>query len=121
MLDLYDELTAIIGNFEKNQLPYALCGGLAMAVYGIPRNTVEIDLLIRPEDLDSVKKVGKQLGYIFEASPIHFSGGNMEIRRIAKVDKAAGDALMLDLRLVTRALEDVWLTREQRQWEHGRI
>jgi hypothetical protein len=45
----------------------------------------------------------------------------MEIRRIAKVDKAAGDALMLDLRLVTRALEDVWLTREQRQWEHGRI
>jgi hypothetical protein len=121
MLDLYDELTAIVGELDKSKTPYALCGGLAMAIYGVQRNTVDIDLLIRPEHLETVKKAGRKLGYVFEAIPMSFAGGGMEIRRISKVDKASGDALMLDLLLVTSASEDVWQSREQREWEPGKI
>jgi len=40
MLDLYEELKAIISALEENGIDYALCGGLAMAVYGAPRATV---------------------------------------------------------------------------------
>jgi hypothetical protein len=121
MLDLYFELTSIISKLDKAEIPYALCGGLAMAVYGVQRNTVDIDLLIRSENLESVKKVAKGLGYIFEAAPMSFAKGNMEIRRISKIDKTSGDALMLDLLLVTAGVEDVWQSRQQREWEHGSI
>jgi len=32
--DLYDELGSVIDSLEKRGLPYAVCGGLAMAVHG---------------------------------------------------------------------------------------
>ena len=46
VLDLYDELKAVLSALEKAEVPYALCGGLALAVYGHPRATVDIDLLV---------------------------------------------------------------------------
>mgnify|MGYP006285841549 FL=1 len=33
MLDLYEELLQVIRKLEQERIDYALCGGLAMAVY----------------------------------------------------------------------------------------
>ncbi len=49
MLDLLEELRNIIARVDAAGLPYALCGGLAMAVHGNPRATVDIDLLVLVE------------------------------------------------------------------------
>jgi len=46
MIDLLAELRSVISSLDIAGIPYALCGGLAMAVHGFPRATVDIDILI---------------------------------------------------------------------------
>lgn len=115
MLDLEAELDGVIGALERAGIGYAVCGGLAMAIHGMPRATIDIDLLIQPEDEQRVYGAVETLGFRFKAAPMHFAGGAMEIRRVTKID-ADGETLMLDLLLVTRASEEVWRTREVVEW-----
>ena len=120
MLDLAEEFEAVISALADHGIDYAVCGGLAMAIHGLPRATVDIDLLIRPEDEERVYAAVEPLGFRVRASPTHFDRGRMEIRRVTKIDPA-GDTLMLDLLLVTSAFEDVWRDRTSIESEFGFI
>jgi hypothetical protein len=116
MFDLEVELQKVVAAFDDAAIPYALCGGMAVGVHGYPRATVDIDLLIQPEDVTAAEEAAEGLGYRFKARPMSFQGGAVEIRRISKVDPADGETLMLDLLLVTHANGQVWETREQLAW-----
>ena len=120
MLDLAAEFEAVISALAEHAIEYAVCGGLAMAIHGYPRATVDIDLLIRPQDENRVYAAVEPLGYTFRAKPMHFAKGAMEIRRVSKIDPA-GDTLMLDLLLVTPSYEDVWMGREIVESDFGSI
>ena len=111
MLDLYEELKAIIFALDENGIDYALCGGLAMAVHGLPRATVDIDLLVLAERLEEAKLVICGLGYTIEAQPMTFHKGAIEIRRWSKIDPSDGDVLTVDFLLVTPAVIDAWTSR----------
>lgn len=117
MLDLYEELKELISKLKENQVAYALCGGLALAVHGIVRATVDIDILIPKDSLAPAKSVARQLGYTIEAAPMRPAGGAVEVHRISKVDSDSGEVLMLDFLLVTDPLAQVWETREEVEWE----
>jgi len=121
MLDLYDELRALTAAFDANGVAYALCGGLAMAVHGLTRATVDIDLLIPEESLGAAESAARELGYTIAAAPMSFAGGTIQIRRISKLDPETRDLLMLDLLLVTAPLADVWHTRREVEWEYGSL
>jgi Nucleotidyl transferase AbiEii toxin, Type IV TA system len=121
MLDLYDELTILLAAIDRAEIEYALCGGLAMAVWQLPRATVDIDLLIEESSLAPIEEVAATLGYVIKARPMNLAGGAMKIRRISKIDPGGGDVLMLDLLLVTPALQDVWEQRVRVEWERGEI
>jgi hypothetical protein len=121
MLDLFEELEDLISAFNSQSIDYALCGGMAMAVHGFYRTTVDIDLLILQKSFDEVRGIVKNLGYTIEAQPMTFSRGAVEIRRLSKLDLDAGDVLMLDLLLVTPQIENVWASRTEAQWEGGKI
>ena len=73
MFDLYEEFKSIVSALEEHGIDYAVCGGLAMAVHGLPRATVDIDLLILAERLEDAKSVVRSLGYTIEAQPMTFS------------------------------------------------
>ncbi len=115
MLDLETELDAIIAALTRAGIDYAVCGGLAMAIHGQPRATIDIDLLIRPEDEVRIYAAVEPLGFRIKAKPMHFAGGTMEIRRVTKIDPD-GETLMLDLLLVTPAFEDTWQSRRTVEW-----
>jgi len=117
VLDLYEELEAVLSALEAAHLPYALCGGLALAVYGRPRATVDIDLLVEPGSLDAALLALHPLGFDVAALPMAFAGGAVEIRRVSKVDSDADDLLSVDLLLVTPALSAVWEGRRTVRWE----
>jgi hypothetical protein len=119
MLDLYDEFRAIVTALSERGIDYAVCGGLAVSVYSEPRATVDIDLLIHPDDFETAKATVRDLGYTIEAFPMTFAQGAVEIRRLSKLDPEAGDVLTLDLLLVTPEIVDVWDSRSQVQSEHG--
>ena len=121
MLDLYDEFKSIIASLTKRGIDYAVCGGLAMAVHGLARATVDIDLLILAESLEEVKKIAKELGYTIEAMPMTFAKGAVEIRRMSKLDPEAGDLLALDLLLVTSQIQEAWESRTDAGWEYGKL
>jgi hypothetical protein len=120
MIDLAEEFEAVITALADHGIDYAVRGGLAMAIHGLPRATVDIDLLIRPEDEERVYTAVEPLGFRIRATPMHFDGGKMEIRRVTKIDPA-GDTLMLDLLLVTPALQKVWSDRTMIESEFGSI
>jgi hypothetical protein len=116
MFDPAEELDGLRRDLNDRGIPYALCGGLAMAIHGSPRSTVDIDILVREEDAERIEAVALQRGFTIRAKPMTFSGGAVRIRRISKIDPSDGDTMMLDLLLVTAASEHVWETREQRIW-----
>jgi len=121
MLDLYDEFNKVVTLLAEHTIDYALCGGLALAVYGIPRATIDIDLLIMPESLETVMPLARELGYKKETLPMRFTDRGIEIRRASKLDQDSGDILMLDLLLVTPAILPVWKSRKEVAWEHGTL
>jgi len=62
MLDLFDELKTLIAALEAEPVDYAVCGGLAMAIHALPRATIDIDLLIRSDDLPTVQRIANDVG-----------------------------------------------------------
>ena len=112
MATLLDELSQLVSTFERNGIEYAVCGGLAMAVHGFARATLDIDVLIRPESLEKVYAVGKEHGYDIRGLDISFKERAVEIRRVSKIDDE-GEVLSLDLLLVTPHVKDVWESKEE--------
>jgi len=119
MASLYDELKALVSALNEEQVPYALCGGLAMGVYGFARATVDIDLLVQRSDVERILSLASRFGYTVRSKPMVFQGGSIEIHRVVKVLGEDEDPLMLDLLLVTPALGEVWQSREWKEWDGG--
>jgi len=121
MFDLYDEFRKLIAALDEQQIDYALCGGIAMAVYNHPRATVDIDLLILAESLDGVMAIATTLDYRIRGPEMTFSNSAIEIRRISKIHSESGQVLSLDLVLVTPEIREVWDSRVQADWEEGTL
>ena len=121
MLDLYEEFRALVAALAERQIDYALCGGLAMAVHGTPRATVDIDLVVLAESMAAVTSLAGELGYALESQPLRFADGAVEIRRLVKTDPQTEDFLTLDLLLVTPALQQAWESRSTVAWEGGQL
>jgi len=56
-------LEVIIKNFEEEGVRYALIGGFALGVLGVPRATVDLDFLVLKEDLPKVDKIMQRNNY----------------------------------------------------------
>jgi hypothetical protein len=121
MFDLYYEFRKLIAALDEHQTDYALCGGIAMAIYDRPRATVDIDLLILSGSLDGVRAIATALGYTIRGMEMTFSNGAIEIRRVSKIDSETGHVLSLDLLLVTPEIQQVWDSRVQADWEGGKL
>ena len=62
MLDIVDELRKLVAVLDEHEIDYALCGGMAMAVHGRARTTIDIDLLIQRSRWTRVMAIAKSLG-----------------------------------------------------------
>jgi hypothetical protein len=121
MIDITDELRALVAAFDKQEIDYALCGGMAMAVHGQLRTTIDIDLLILAASLDDVFAIAKSLNYNVRGKDLSFADGAIEIRRVSKIDPNDGELLSLDLLLVTPEINETWESRVEAEWEGGKL
>ncbi len=119
MASLLVEFVNFTETLNRSNIDYAICGGWAMAIHGLPRATIDIDLLILSENLSDVWKIAQNLGYDVEGLPLHFHDGVIEIRRISKIDKESKRLFTLDFLLVTEGLKEIWENRELIEWEDG--
>jgi cellobiose-specific phosphotransferase system component IIB len=115
MATLIEELNDVISAFEHENIDYAVCGGLAMAIHGFARATLDIDLLILAESVEKAFQVAERLGYDIHGLDISFKERAVEIRRVSKIDDN-GEVLSLDLLLVTPQVQDVWEEKENHQF-----
>ena len=115
MAFLLDEFTKLISSIEISGVEYAVCGGLAMAIHGFPRATLDIDLVIRVESLDKAFEIANENGFDIRGLDISFKDPALEIRRVSKI--VGEDVLCLDLLLVIDEIEDVWGSRERIDFE----
>jgi len=68
-MDLLTELTDLIKVLDENEIDYALCGGLALAVYAKPRATLDIDIMVMPDSVDIIKKKVEELAIYCSCHP----------------------------------------------------
>lgn len=120
MAYLYEQLSQLLRALEREQIQYALCGGLALAVHGLARATVDIDLLVRPSSWPAVETVAKAQGFTLKADSMSFSAGAIEMKRVSKIDPQQ-NVLTLDVLLVTDKITDVWESRHKVPWESGTV
>jgi len=111
MATLLDELSQLISALDENEIEYAVCGGLSMAIHGFARAKLDIDILIREEFLEKAYKVAETKGFDIRGLDISSKERAVEIRRFSKIGDN-GEVLSLDFLLVTSHVEDVWQTRE---------
>ena len=62
-MDFEKILPIILKEFKKENIKYALMGGIAMASWGIVRATVDLDCLVLADDLDKIEKIMKKYSY----------------------------------------------------------
>ena len=117
-MDLFQELKDVTAALEADGIDYALCGGVALAIHGVPRATQDIDLLLRPENLARLRDAIRGCGFTLESLPMDFASG-ITIQRFTKL--VDGQPLMLDILLVSGALENVWASRQCAEYEGGPV
>ncbi len=121
MFDLYAELSSLIMRFERDEVSYALCGGMAMAVHGFVRATEDIDVIVPPEALELALGAARAAGFDIVNPPVSFAGGKVPMHRACKTEPEVGDFLALDLLVVTPATAAIWAARLRVPWEHGSL
>jgi hypothetical protein len=121
MLDIYQEFENLVNALNRMPIDYAIIGGLAMAVYGFPRATEDIDLLAEESAMDRFREIARGLGYTVEALPMNFLNGKIRIRRFSKIDIDTGDTLSLDIMLVTPEIQEFFVEREEYEWQGKKL
>jgi hypothetical protein len=115
-VDFFEEIKQLVTTLESQAIDYALCGGVALAIHGVPRATQDIDLLLRPEDLQRLRDAARSCGFTLESVPMTFASG-VTIQRFTKVTQE--QSLMLDVLLVSGALDAIWAGRQEAEFEGG--
>ena len=116
-MDLLEELKKLSKKLNQAGIDYALCGGLAIAIYARPRATLDIDIMVQSDYFSETKKVAQELGYIMSSAPMEFNDGAVKIQRLSKVDKASGEYFILDLLIVTPETKKAWDDCITVEWE----
>jgi hypothetical protein len=118
-MTLRAEMLQLVRALEAEGIPYALCGGLAMAVHGWPRATLDIDLLIEEDRLPEVRRLAATVGFTHETGFLALAGGRIRLFRLVKF--VGQEFIPLDLLLVSPDLETVWSSRRSMPTADGNL
>ena len=92
-MDLIEELSKLVSKLKQERIEFALCGGLAMAVYAFPRATMDIDIMIEQNSLVKVKRFAGELGFSFDSGVIEFQKDAICVAEFNAVISAEGSLL----------------------------
>ena len=122
MIDLYSELKVVVQALRAGDVPYALCGGLALMVYRQPRATVDIDIVLPPEATERLTAALIPLGFRPHPRPMRFQPPGIEILRFYKTDPESRDVFTLDCLLTSHpTVADAWQSRVEEPFEEASI
>lgn len=94
----------ILGEFQRQQVRYALMGGFALGVLGVPRSTVDLDFLIHADDLPKIEKIMAGQGYECFYQTENVSQYTSPVKVMGEIDFLHAFR-QLSLEMLDRALE----------------
>ena len=112
--ELHDPLRDFVDVFERLNIPYALIGGLAVGVHGIPRPTHDLDFTITldrsrlPEFFDAVNELGYDVPQEFATGWVDQVAGLALVRARQWIQ---GKAIDIDLFLAECQFQESLLQR----------
>lgn len=114
-MDIVDELINVIRALESAGVKYAICGGLAVAIHGRPRLTVDIDLIVPAVDMQLAIDAAKNAGFDLETGWVAFPDRSLGAGRLFRLTKVRGtEFLTLDLLEVASTDNPIWTGRVER-------
>jgi len=84
-MDFSTTLTKVVTAFDSHGIRYALIGGLAIALRGIQRSTLDADFILLSEDLEACDFILKEMGYQLEfrsENVSHYMGSDVSLGRL---------------------------------------
>lgn len=110
-MNIVGELEQVLAALEAAQVDYALCGGFALAAYGIVRATVDIDFLAEETSLPKIEQALTGLGFRRESKPLRFQQEQLIMERFFKPDAESEEFLVVDVLLVGELTRKAWDSR----------
>ncbi len=93
-----EELYRLTDAFDRYAVDYALCGGLAVAIHGRPRLTLDIDFVVPTEQMERAIATAATVGFDDPSGWISLPSYKIGINRLYRVNKIEqGEFLTLDL------------------------
>lgn len=120
-MDIFEELRSLLEALRRAKIDYALCGGMALAAYGIIRATEDIDVMLELNSMGLLTEVAGSLGFKEFGKPLILHNGDVVIHRYVKVFPTTDEHLLLDVLLVSDETRSAWTSRIDVESEFGMI
>jgi len=104
------ELEEIVKKLSQEGIEYAVCGGMALAIWGLPRATLDIDLLVKHHSIIRLGQKLKKLGFDMNETIVPL--GKINIRRFYRIE-SSGETLVLDILFIPDSMKEVWENRQE--------
>ena len=104
------ELKKIVKQLSQDGIEYAICGGMALAILGNPRATIDINIIVDTQSIDTLAKNLKFLN--FEMNQNLLSLGKISICRFYKIEDS-GETIVLDILFLPDSMNKIWETTEE--------
>jgi len=62
-MDFKSVLSILLKRFDENNIDYGLMGGFALGLWGVGRTTVDIDFLVKRDDMKKTDEIMLDAGY----------------------------------------------------------
>lgn len=79
-------LEILAEHLNAQEIPYAIIGAMALGLYGFPRYTSDIDLMINNRSWDAVSRIMAKLGYECFQKTAAFAQFDSEMGVLGKID-----------------------------------
>jgi len=116
-VDLAQQLADAVDALGAAGVPYALCGGLALAVHGIARATEDIDLLVPEAEVEAALAALSRAGFSLRAGPIPLAVSSGSPQRLYRATRPLGTGhVTVDLLVGSSEYAAAWEGRLRVVW-----
>jgi hypothetical protein len=89
---IWDIACRVESLLKEHELRHAFAGGVAVCLHGYQRNTVDVDVLIRRDDMVAVRRAMEEAGFVWDPDEREFRGpDNVPVQFLLAGDNASDE------------------------------
>jgi hypothetical protein len=85
-MNLYGEFIRFVEKMQEHKIPYIVIGGLAVSYHVRIRATEDLDFLVLVADVEKIRAIMRDIGYLIETPPWTFRNTGLTVRRFSRFE-----------------------------------